>query len=162
MLGLEGYTLKSAYFTDNAKTVVNVVWKHDTEDDIMENLVASIDKNGRDIEGSKAWNNLLKHITIDQLHKNTYEYFKVLRAEYERSVIAIAKREGIIEDTRHKDGFDIILETLAKEIDDETLFKFKLKVFDIESVKKCEDRSIKAEIRKAKSIAGVIGALAKV
>lgn len=162
MLGFEGYTLKSAYFTDNAKTVVNVVWAHDTEDDVMENLIASIDKDGRDVKGSKAWNNLLKYITIDELHKNTYEYFKSLREEYERNVIIIAKREGIIEDTRHKDGFDIILETIAKEIDEETLFKFKLKVFDIESVKKCDDRSIKAEIRKAKSIAEVIGALAKV
>lgn len=153
---MEHLELISARFTNSEKTIIEAVYNDKSDDN---NPFAFIIEAKED---DVNYQNLLKDISEDQLHESTYNHITEERKTFEEAVINIAKREGIIEDTRHKDGFDIILETIAKEIDEETLFKFKLKVFDIESVKKCDDRSIKAEIRKAKSIAEVIGALAKV
>jgi hypothetical protein len=163
MLGLEGYTVKSAYFTDNARTIVEVVWEHKTEKDEREVLVASVDKDGMPVKEGAAWNNLLNYISIEELHTNTSNYIRAQRLAFEEQIIAIAERDGLtVANLQEDDTFNMIIDIISKEINDESLFKFKLKVFDIEAVKECKDRSVKAEIRKAKSIPEVIAAFSKI
>ena len=74
MLGQEGYKVKSAHFADNARTVVDVTWEHDTEKDVREYISATLDQDGKEVVGDKAWENLLTHIDIQSIHVNTGNY----------------------------------------------------------------------------------------
>ena len=58
--------------------------------------------------------------------------------------------------------FDIIVDTLQEVIDEENLFRFKLKIFDIPSVQESKSRKIKADIRKATTMTGVIAEFSKI
>ena len=98
MLGLEGYSVKSAFFRDSARTVVEVVWEHsDTEEqDQVEYINAAIDSRGAAAEASPEWTNLLKHIDIATLHKNTGNYILDQQKAFEVQVEAIAKKKGMV------------------------------------------------------------------
>ena len=157
MLGIEGYTVASAHFTDNARTVVNVIWKHDTEEDVSEYISATIDKNGRDVKGDPAWDNLLQHVTIDEIHDQTSKYITASRLAYEQDVLAIAKREGLIDaqtqalngESKFKVLSEIIFTPFDEEKDKEDLFKFKLNLFEVPQIKASKNRAAKAKLRKS-------------
>jgi len=157
MLGLEGYTVKSAYFTDNARTIVEVMWEHETEKDEVEVLVASIDKDGMSVSGGAAWNNLLKYISIEELHTNTSNYIRTQRLAFEKQIIAIGKKEGLYESTKKSDMHDLLIDCIENHNEDkEFLFKLKLKMFDMTIVKQSADRSLKAQLRKAQTLTTVL------
>jgi hypothetical protein len=154
---MENWELLSAHFTDNEKLTIEAVYNDKSNDEDP----FAIFIEAREDDGE--YQNLLKHISVDQLHENTALYIREARQGFETLVKELAEFEGLsVKELQQDDVFDLLIETASSDVDDETLFKFKLKVFDVQAVKDCEDRSIKAEIRKAKSIAEVIGAFAKV
>ena len=157
MLGLEGYTVKSAYFTDNARTIVEVIWEHETEKDEIEVLVASVDKDGLPVKEGASWNNLLKYISIEELHTNTSNYIRAQRLAFEKQIIAIAERDGLYEAKKRSDVHDLLITCIENHNEDkEFLFKLKLKMFDMTIIKQSTDRSLKAQLRKASTLAAVL------
>jgi hypothetical protein len=152
MLGLEGYSVKSAFFRDSARTVVEVVWEHlDTEEqDQVEYINAAIDSEGAAPEASPEWSNLLKHIDIATLHKNTGNYILDQQRAFEDQVEAIAKKKGMVfsSDKTHP-----VVETLfKKEATKEDLFLYKLQLFELAAIKASKDRTAKALLRKANNM----------
>lgn len=155
MLGLEGYTVKRAYFVDSARTTVEVIWQHETEKDEMEVIPATIDKDGRDVKGGDSWNHLMEHITIDDLHHMTGGYISDQRIGFEESVIRIATKNGTldrIKGTDHKEAVATIFAPFDPNEQKETLFLFKLQLFELEKIKKSTNRPLKAKLRKATTI----------
>jgi len=165
MLGLEGYSVKSAFFRDSARTVVEVVWEHESTKekgfkkplpDQVEYINAAIDSNGKAAEASSEWNNLLKYIDIDTLHKNTGNYIQQQKKAFELQVEEIASRKGMLfnSDNKHQ-----LVEALFKnnKISEqaetkENLFLYKLQLFELPEIKASKDRPTKALLRKSENL----------
>ena len=152
MLGLEGYSVKSAFFRDSTRTVVEVVWEHlDAEEkDQVEYINAAIDSSGAAADASPEWTNLLKHIDIATIHKNTGNYILDQQKAFEVQVEAIAKKKGMVfsSDKSHP-----IVETLFNtESTKEDLFLYKLQLFELPQIKASKDRATKALLRKSSSM----------
>lgn len=142
-----------AYFTNNERTVVSILWENDKKEVVEETVLAQANEPG--------WENLLNQpeVTIDKLHERTVNRNREQRAIFEEQIIEIAKREGtllqILEFDEKNTGLykkllDIIFtkdknETKAKE----NLFSFKLSLFEFEAIRNSTDRETKAKIRKA-------------
>ncbi len=147
---IEGHTFVTAHFTNNERTFVTSIWKDKDGTLRPFNMIAE--------EGNQYWKELQQYITEDELHQNTFHHIKESRRAYEQELIAIAKENGDIEevvsniDTLH----DAILDYFDQEVDNEDLFKMKLKAFEREKVKGSENRSLKAKLRKAKTSAEVV------
>ena len=140
----------SAHFTDNARTTVEVEWEASDGKTRVEYIMAE--------EDNVNWKNLLEHISIDELHESTYKYIKNSQRTFEIQAMQIAKDQGLLQDIRDKNVINeaIIKILFEKEEEDgdskNTLFVFKLKLFELEFVKNCKTKKLKSDLRKAKNI----------
>lgn len=143
---MQGYNLLTAHFSNNERTTVEVYWCDDKGEDIQVEYTEAK-------EGDAAWEELLTHITIDQLHENTYKHIREQNDAFENQVLAIAKKRGL---TTNDDKFKILADTLFSELSEaelkEYLFTYKLNLFENKIIKNSKDRTGKAAIRKATSI----------
>mgnify|MGYP001193661310 CR=1 FL=1 len=140
----------SAHFTDNARTTVEAQWEAPDGKIRVEYIMAE--------EDNVNWKNLLEHISIDELHESTYKYIKNSQKAFEVQAIQIAKDQGILKDFTDK---SLISESLVKAVFEKEeedgdskniLFIFKLKLFELEFIKKCKTRKLKSDLRKAANI----------
>ena len=99
---------------------------------------------------------LLKVITIDELHENTWEKKKVEKKDFESMVKRVAQKEGLIkriienvDSDFFKLLFDFLLSSKQEHID--RLFNFKIYLFENDIVKNYKDENKKTAIRKAKT-----------
>lgn len=145
----QDYKFVDAYFTNNDRTIVEVVWS-DANDKLHIEIIEAKD-------GDKAWERLLqdnKEINIDSLHERTYRRNKRQLESFEQEVVDIAERSGLWADifAKEEDAFVAVCKLVTmpdKDVDKELLFKVKIKLFDTEEVANCDDREIKNKIRKA-------------
>ena len=145
---MKGHTFISARFSNEKRTLVEVVWEKDGKT-ILQYVEAD--------DNSKAWKTLLTHIDIDSLHEATYKYIKQTQRAFEQTAIRIAKDQGILRDFQDKAVVnDVIMKMIFEEDDSSdfknTLFVFKLKLFEQDFVKKCKNRKLKSSLRKAENI----------
>lgn len=152
--------INTAHFTNNERTDIEVLLvAEESTDDNLVVIPYSIEAKDGDVDYE--W--LVSKIDIDIIHENTFNKIRKEREDFEATIKEVATKEGLIfANLNQEEVFNSIIDIIQTEIDDESLFKFKLKVFDIEAVKACKDRSVKAEIRKAKSIPEVIAAFSKI
>ena len=144
----------SARYIDNERKNIEILLKNDNDE--VNPYIIEHDEESTDFKS------LVKIITVDELHESTVNHNRVQRTAFEDVVKGIAEAEGLtFKNLKQDELFDIIIDTIIEEANPEDLFKFKLKIFDIQSVKECKSREVKAEIRKAKTIAEVISAFSK-
>lgn len=150
---MEGHRLITARFTDNAKRVVEALW-------------APIDQDNSDVvaticiaeESDALWQQLLSHITIDEIHENTALYIRQFQAEMLDVVSQIAKREGWVYniDLYHSEIYKAIVNVLSIDFDaekhKEQLFMLKLQLFEQDFVKNNTNKELKKKLRKAATI----------
>lgn len=147
---MNGLTFITARFANNDRTTVEVTWE-----DPNGELTATYHEA---IEGDAAWEEILKHIDIDTLHENTYQYIKQTQEEYKKRVIEYAKQDGLIYDIKDTDSsvYKVLVNKLFEPFDPEKnkedLFLIKLQLFEQDAIKKNKDRAKKSELRKAKTI----------
>lgn len=148
---VENHRFITAYFTNNERTVVESLWSNDELGTIRTfELVAE--------EDNPHWIELLKHITIDELHERTYKFIRERNRDYEEEVIRIARERNLIYDvdTINSNASALIAKTLFKDFDaendKEALFMFKLVLFEVPKIKDSNNKELKAKLRKAKSI----------
>ena len=152
---VENHKFITAYFTNNERTVVESLWSNDELGTIRTfELVAE--------EDNPHWIELLKHITIDELHERTYKFIRERNEDYELEVIRIAKERGLIYDINEIDSqlYEVLAKILFKEYDPkkdkEKLFMFKLQIFELDFVKQCTDNVLKRNLRKAENFIDAI------
>ena len=152
---MENYKFITARFINNEKTTVEIQWEAEDGDIVIEITEAEDD--------NQTWVDLLKRITLDDIHENTIRYMREQRQLFEDTIKSIAQKEGLtVQNLEQDDIYDVIIKILNDDVDTESLFKFKLKLFDLESVKTCTDRVLKAELRKSKSMGEAIGVFSKI
>ena len=139
-----------AYFTNNERTVVSILWENDKKEVVEETVLAEANEAG--------WENLLNQpeVTIDKLHERTVNRNREQRALFEEQVVEIAKRDGLWDEIHEHD--DQVLNKVAdmilldeEDIKSEALFKFKLKLFENKLVAESTNREAKSELRKCKT-----------
>jgi len=147
---VENHKFITAYFTNNERTVVESLWSNDELGTIRTfELTAE--------EDNPHWIELLKHITIDELHERTYKYINERNEDYENEVIRVAKDRGLIYDINDIDSqlYEVLAKILFKEYnpkkDKEKLFMFKLQLFELDFVKSCTNNDLKRNLRKAEN-----------
>jgi len=139
-----------AIFNNDERTVVESYWQFEDGEIRVDYCPAN--------EDDETYQNILKEISIDDLHTATYEHIKEQNSIYRESIIDIAKEDGLIYDIDaiNSNTYQAISKIVFKEFDPEknkeALFMFKLSLFEVESIKKSDDRESKAKLRKAKSI----------
>ena len=148
---MQGYNLLTAHFSNNERTTVEIYWCDDKGEDIQVEYTEAK-------EGDAAWEELLTHITIDQLHENTYKHIREQNDAFEKQVIEVANKRGLVYDTNTDRGaaLKVAADTLFREHSEaelkEYLFTYKLNLFENEVIKNSKDRTGKAAIRKATTI----------
>lgn len=153
---MEHLELISARFTNSEKTIIEAVYNDKSDDN---NPFAFIIEAKED---DVNYQNLLKDISEDQLHESTYKHITEERKTFEKAVINIAIKEGIIEDTRKQNDLEVLIKCIKMHgSDKEFLFKLKLAIFDLDQIKENNNRSLKAQLRKAETVAGVLEAFSK-
>lgn len=148
---MQGYNLLTAHFSNNERTTAEVYWCNDEGSDIQ---VEYIEANRKDA----AWQDLITHISIDQLHENTYKHIREQNNIFEEQVIKIGKERGLLYDinTDKTAALKMMAELLFTQLSEiqlkEYLFVYKLNLFENEVIKNSKDRTGKAAIRKATNI----------
>ena len=142
-----------AYFTNNERTVVSILWENDKKEVVEETVMAEANEPG--------WENLLNQpeVTIDKLHERTVNRNREQRAIFEEQVVEIAKRDGLIYDgdVINTDLYKMFVKTIfnseltEKEVK-EQLFMFKLALFELDKIKDSNNREMKAALRKAETL----------
>lgn len=147
---MQGYEFITARFTNNERTTTEVIVK-DTNGNFLPIYVEA--KND-----DALWEELLTHITIDQLHENTYKHIREQNNIFEEQVIKIGKERGLLYDinTDKTAALKMMAELLFTQLSEiqlkEYLFVYKLNLFENEVIKNSKDRTGKAAIRKATNI----------
>ena len=147
-MAIPDHTFVRAHFSNNERTIVESFWT-DGEVERTEYIEAK--------EGDPNWENLLTHTDIDALHEATYKHIKNTQKAFENQAIQIAKDQGILQDFQDKNVInDIMMKMLFETTDSgeskNTLFVFKLKLFELDFVKNCKTRKLKSSLRKAENI----------
>lgn len=142
-----------AYFTNNERTVVSILWENDKKEVVEETVLAEANEAG--------WENLLNQpeVTIDKLHERTVNRNREQRAAYEEQVVEIAKRDGLIydRDIVNTDLYKMFVKSifnteLTEKETKEQLFMFKLALFELDKIKDSDNREMKAALRKAETL----------
>lgn len=147
-MAIPGHEFVRAHFSNNDRTTVESFW---TDGDVerVEYIEAK--------EGDPNWENLLTHISLDDLHDSTFNYIKQTQKAFENQAIQIAKDQGILQNFQDKTLInETIINSLFGKDDDgdskNNLFVFKLKLFELDFVKECKKRKLKSDLRKAENI----------
>ena len=120
-MAIPGHDFLTAHFCNNERTTVESYW---VTPDGKETRVEYIEAK----EGDPNWENLLTHIDIDALHEATYKHIKEQNAEFEDTVIKLAKDRGLLYDIDElsTDTYKVLSHILFKEFV-RVEYNFKLK-----------------------------------
>ena len=151
----------TAYFANNERTVAKAIYVNDEGNEVP--FVVSAE------DGNPQWEKILEKLSLDQLHENTYKYIKQSEEDFKAQVMSIAKDRGMLIDIdeRNTDAQKRLLDIIFNPDEDEkqrkeSLFTFKLALFEFEAIKNSDDRKTKAEIRKAEDLIGALEAAIKI
>ena len=140
----------SAYFRDDARKSVVSFWED------LDNPGPLIEIDMTTEEGNVEYKNLLEHVTVDEIHENTWRYIQESEQAFKDQVIAIANERGWLvnmDDGGDSDFYKIIIDMLFGEFNEEEnkerLFFFKIQLFEQEFVKSCKDKEMKKAVRRA-------------
>ena len=145
---MENHTYVHAYFSNNDRTVVESHWKN-SDDKIVTNHIDATNHK------STAMKLLLRNVSIDKLHENTYKHIKAMNEGFKNKTVEIAKERGLIIDVNdiqthgYKIATRVLFEKFDPEKDKEKLFLYKLELFEIPKIRDSKKTSMKAKLRKA-------------
>ena len=160
---MENHNFVTARFTNNDRTTVMARWASKTETD-ADGIPIHRNENMLADDNNVLFQNILKHISIDKLHENTVNWARAEKEEYDRIIEDLALKRGEIVDYKDETTFIKRLMELMDvnyELDNESLFKCKLNVFEVPQVKESTNRSLKTKLRKAKSFRDIIEVMLK-
>ena len=152
----------SANFIDNERKNIEVLLRNDDGKTVNPHIIEYDIKHPQCQE-------LLKIVSIDDLHKNTYRKNEEEKKGFEEMVMRIAKRDGLVFDEikldtkfypaivkaifEEKETLDELgaLKSLKKNEAEDHLFALKLALFEIEKIRDSKDSELKKKLRQAKT-----------
>jgi len=139
----------NAYFIDGERKQIEIL---STDEETGNKVIPTIIEYNMEHPWCQA---LFKIIDLDQLHETTYQKLQSERAEFEKTVIRIAKRDGLIASSNKADSkfWNMVCDGIFNSDDDdkESLFALKIALFELDFIKDSKDKEKKAALRKAKT-----------
>ena len=138
--------LITAYFVDNERKNIEVLTTSEDKKITLSTIIP-FDEN---FVSFKA---LTKFINIDKLHELTHKKNKDARELFEKQVIDIAKRDGLIGrvDKVTTDVFPLLVKAVFEDDNADHLFALKLALFELDKIKNSTNEEFKIKLRKAQT-----------
>ena len=139
----------TAYFIDNDRTQIEVLCTKPDKKSVFSSIVPYKD-------GDDQWEALKTVINIDQLHESTYQKKKDERREFEKTVMKIAEKDGLIFEFSNKKldtkFYPKILSAMLEDVDNvDQVFALKLACFENKTISESSDNEGKKKLRQAKT-----------
>lgn len=140
----------TAYFCDDDRKFIEIL---STSEDKKETFPTVIPFD----ENEPQYKILLEFVTLDDLHENTYQLKKTEREMYEKELIEIAKKEGMVLESSMIDTkfFNLLSKALFDfdpEKNSDQLFALKISLFEIDKIKDAPNDDKKTKLRKSKTL----------
>ena len=145
MITKENYI--TASFIDNERKNIEVLLRDEKNEKVISHIVEYDEK-------YPVCQELLKIITLDDLHENTYQKKKKEKKAVEEMVVKIAKRDGLVFDEHRLDTkfYPTIVKAMFEEKENEDhLFALKLALFELKQIRDSKDVEVKKKLRQAKN-----------
>lgn len=147
---VENAVFLNAYFIDDDRTVIESLWQHKDDMRTIPFHIVAEDDNPHYAE-------LLELMTLDDLHEQTYKNIKLQTEAFQSMTVKTASELGMLYEVDglnnnfwEEVGKTLLTHDFDAERDKESLFLYKLQLFEQPIIKESEDRDAKAELRKSK------------
>ena len=150
---INGHEVFEAYFTNEERDTITVELvspdDHETPESTLNVFLYTIpaDKTNPDYKA------LLKKVSEDELYERTVNKFRAEREQFEEMVMNIAKENDEFQTIAGQKGsmefIQSVVRWIEKDMSEEDLFRFKLNLFETETVQKSKAKTKKANLRKA-------------
>ena len=137
----------TASFIDNERKNIEVLLRDEKNEKVISHIVEYDEK-------YPVCQELLKIITLDDLHENTYQKKQKEKKAVEEMVVRIAKRDGLVFDEHRLDTkfYPTIVKAMFEETENEDhLFALKLALFELKQIRDSKDVEVKKKLRQAKN-----------
>jgi hypothetical protein len=147
MITKENYI--TASFIDNERKNIEVIVRDDENKKLIPHII-QYDTNHPSCQ------ELLKIITLDDLHENTHTKVNEQKKDFEEMVMRVATKKGIIVDPEKVKVTPKIFKTLVKAIfedseNEDHLFALKLALFEVDEIRDSKNNELKKELRQKKN-----------
>ena len=142
-----------AYFTNEERDTITVELvspeDHETPESTLNVFLYTIpaDKTNPDYKA------LLEKVSEDELYERTVNKFRGEREQFEEMVMNIAKANDEFQTIAGQKGsmefIQSVVRWIEKDMSEEDLFRFKLNLFEMETVQNSRAKTKKANLRKA-------------
>lgn len=144
----------TAYFIDNERKNIEVQTTTEDKKSVFTTIIPYEENNPQ-------YQALTKYMNIDQLHESTYQKNKTEQEQFEKSVIRIAEKSGLLLDKETLDTkfYPSLVNAIFKDIENEDhLFALKLALFELEEIRDSKNEDAKKKLRQAKNKLDIIQA----
>ena len=139
--------LIGAYFIDNDRKNIEVLTTSEDKKQIIP-FILPFDEN------NISFKELTSIITVDDLHENTYQKKKDEQKIFEKKVIEIAKKDGLLVDDTKIDSksYNKLVKAIFEQGDNEDqLFALKIALFELPGIRDSKDDELKKKLRQTKN-----------
>jgi len=152
---IKDHEVFEAYFTNEERDTITVELvspdDHETPETTLNVFLYTIpaDKTNPDYIA------LLEKVSEDELYERTVKKFRVEREQFEEMIINIAKENDEFQTIAGTKGsmefINSVVRWIEKDMSEEDLFRFKLNLFETETVQNSRAKTKKTNLRKAKT-----------
>jgi hypothetical protein len=144
----------TAYFIDNERKNIEVQTTTEDKKSVFTTIIPYEENNPQ-------YQALTKYMNIEQLHESTYQKNKTEQEQFEKTVLRIAKKSGmVLSNEKLKEKFyPSLVNAIFKDIENEDhLFALKLALFELEQIRDSKNEDAKKKLRQAKNKLDIIQA----
>jgi len=137
----------TAYFIDNERKNIEVQTTTEDKKSVFTTIIPYEENNPQ-------YQALIKYMNIDQIHESTYQKNKTEQEQFEKSVIRIAEKSGLLLDKETLDTkfYPSLVNAIFKDIENEDhLFALKLALFELEEIRNSKNEDAKKKLRQSKN-----------
>ena len=134
----------SAHFIDNERQNIEILM---TNEDKSATIPYVIPFDEKDVK----YQALQSVMNLDQLHEATYQKKRAERKDFEETVLAIAKQDGLIMDSNKIDTkfYPKVVDAIFGDDDNlDHVFALKLAIFELDKVKDSKKEDLKKKLKK--------------
>ena len=141
--------LITAYFIDSERTTIEIETTTEDKKSVFTTIIPYEESNPQ-------YQALTKYMNIDKLHESTYQRNKFAAEEFEKSVIRIAEKQGLVFEFENKKldtkFYPKILSALFEDVNNvDHIFALKLALFENKDVSQSSNEEGKKKLRQAKT-----------
>ena len=139
----------TAYFIDNERKNIEVQTTTEDKKSVFTTIIPYEENNPQ-------YQALTKYMNIDQLHESTYQKNKTEQEQFEKSVLRIAEKQGLVFEFENKKldtkFYPKILSALFEDVNNvDHIFALKLALFENKDVSQSSNDEDKKKLRQAKT-----------